>query len=196
MKPWQETLPVEKPFREVRLIRYGPASEVWELCLQEQEQIGFERGRQEGERALSEQLIRQRSELHELQNGVLRSLMDVLPQVVHEAETILIEVALEAARKLVSDLPVNAEMVEAVVRQALAQTEQSSGLKVFLNPDDLALLQQVKSPLLGPNSPEGRLEFAASREVTRGGCMVQTSFGLLDARRETKFKLIRENLPL
>ena len=36
--------------------------------------------------------------------------------------------------------------------------------------------------------------FSARPEVTRGGCLVQTRFGTVDARRETKFDLLKRNL--
>lgn len=38
------------------------------------------------------------------------------------------------------------------------------------------------------------LRFAGSSEVTRGGCLVQTRFGVIDARRETKVEQIRQAL--
>jgi flagellar biosynthesis/type III secretory pathway protein FliH len=40
----------------------------------------------------------------------------------------------------------------------------------------------------------GPIRFAASSEVTRGGCTVRTRFGLLDARRETKIEQMRQSL--
>ena len=65
------------------------------------EQAAFERGLAEGEKRLGEQLLRQRTELLELQNGVLASLRDAVPRVVRQSEAALIQVALEVARKLV-----------------------------------------------------------------------------------------------
>jgi flagellar biosynthesis/type III secretory pathway protein FliH len=34
----------------------------------------------------------------------------------------------------------------------------------------------------------------ATAEVTRGGCFVQTRFGIIDARRETKMNQLRQTL--
>jgi flagellar assembly protein FliH len=192
MKSWRETLPLAKPFRQVCLAYYGPALAEWERRLQEREQAGLERGRQEGEKALSEQLVRQRGELIELHDGVIQSLARALPQVVQEAESVLIQVALETARKIVATLPISADMVEASVRQALAQVQETAELKVWLHPEDLALLQQAQSPLISPDTIPAAVEFAGSPEVDRGGCLVQTCFGVLDARRETRFRLVKE----
>jgi len=158
------------------------------------EQAAFERGLAEGEKRLGEQLLRQRTELLELQNGVLASLREAVPQVVRQSESALIQLAIEVARKLVGDLPVSAEMVEAAVRSALAQVEESAEFHVYLHADDLALLQKCNSPVLLPGPGNEAVRFQVSSEVTPGGCMVQTRFGVVDARRETKLELIRQSL--
>jgi flagellar assembly protein FliH len=158
------------------------------------EQAAFERGLAEGEKRLGEQLVRQRSELLELQNGVLASLREAVPEVLRQSESALIQLALEAARKLVGELPVSAGMVEAAVRSALAQVEESTEFHVYLHADDLALLQKCSSPVLLPGPGNEAMRFQASSEVTRGGCLVQTRFGVVDARRETKLELIRQSL--
>ena len=158
------------------------------------EQAAFERGLAEGEKRLGEQLLRQRTELLELQNGILTSLREAVPQVVRQSESALIQLALEVAHKLVGDLPVSAEMVGAVVRTALAQVEESAEFHVYLHADDLALLQKCNSPVLLPGPGNEAARFQASPEVTRGGCLVQTRFGVIDTRRETKLELIRESL--
>ena len=63
----------------------------------------------------------------ELQRGILTSLQTVLPKVAHEAETALIDLALEAARKIVAGLPMDAALVEQTVREALRQAEDTRG---------------------------------------------------------------------
>jgi flagellar assembly protein FliH len=121
-------------------------------------------------------------------------LSEAVPQVIGQSETALIELALEVARKLVAELPISVEMIEAAVRSALAQAEDGMQILVHLHADDLALLQQCNSPVLLPGPDHDKIRFHASPEVTRGGCLVQTRFGLIDARRETKLEMIRQSL--
>jgi flagellar assembly protein FliH len=85
-------------------------------------------------------------------------------------------------------------MVEAVVREALKQVEDTAEIVIQLHPDDLALLRKHESPLLNGLPETGPLRFAGSPEVTRGGCIVQTRFGMIDARRETKLEQLRKTL--
>jgi flagellar assembly protein FliH len=158
------------------------------------EQAAYERGLADGEKRLSEQLLRQRAEVLELQNGILASLRQAVPWVVRQSEAGVVSLALEVARKLISDLPVSAEMVEAAVRSALAQAEESTEFQIALHADDLALLQRSNSPVLLPGPGNEAMHFHASAEVTRGGCLVETRFGVIDTRRETKLKLIQQSL--
>jgi flagellar assembly protein FliH len=146
----------------------------------------YERGRIEGEQSVSEQLVRQRVEFSDLQNGLLAEL--------HESETTLIAIALEAAQRLVAGLPISVDMVEASVREALAQANDATNLEVQLNEEDLRLLESAQSPLLAAESGPQRLRLVASPDITRGGCLVHTRFGTVDARRETKLVNLRESL--
>lgn len=190
---WADTILFEEPLRDVRLLMSSPAQD-WKSYLRETEQLAFERGRREGESSLNGQIIAQRNETLELQRGIFLSLQRSLPQVAHAAESALIEIALESAKKVVAGIPVDAAMIEATVRDALRQTEDTAEISVQLNPEDLALLRQLQSPLLAGLPEIGPLRFSSSPEVTRGGCMVQTRFGLVDARRETKFEQLRQSL--
>lgn len=160
----------------------------------ESEGAAYERGRRDGEKALSAQLLQQRSELLELHQGVVESLRAAVPQITEETEKALIELTLEAAQKIIAGMPIQPKIVEAVVREAIGQVEDSAEIAVHLHPDDLALLRKHQSPILQGLPETGPLKFVTSSEVTRGGCMVHTRFGLLDARRETKIEQVRQSL--
>jgi flagellar assembly protein FliH len=190
MKPRRETIQLTQPLRDARIVRFGER----ETLRQEDLQAAYERGRIEGERRLGEQLIQQRAELMELQTGVLAALRQAIPQVARDAERALAILALEAARKLVAGLPISAEMIEASVREACSAVEDTADLAVLLHPDDLALLERSNAPILLPQGSHERLRFHPSPQVTRGGCLIQTRFGVLDARRETKIELMEKTI--
>jgi flagellar assembly protein FliH len=190
MKPLRQTIPLAAPLRDVKLARCGDRDTLHRADLQ----ASYERGRLDGERALSEQLIRQRAEVMELQTGVLASLRDAVPRVARESERALVALAIEAASKVVCGLPVSAEMIEAAVKEAIAQAQDTAALTVQLHPEDLGLLERVNSPLLLPQGGRDRIHFQPSAHVTRGGCVVQTRFGVIDARRETKIELLHSAL--
>jgi flagellar assembly protein FliH len=190
---WADTILFDRPLRDVCLLTGAPGQD-WQNFLRECEAAAYENGRREGARALNEQLIHQRNETIEIQRGILESLQRTLPQIAREAESVMIEIALESAKKIVAGMPVDAAMVEATVREALRQAEDSAEIVIQLHPEDLALLRQHQSPLLDGLPEAGPLRFVSSTEVSRGGCIIQTRFGLIDARRETKIEQLRQSL--
>lgn len=183
-----EPIRFHAPLRDVRPVP-APRGESGDA---DAELAAYERGRQDGERALGEQLLQQRAELLELHQGVVESLRHALPRVSQETEKALVELTLEAAQKIVAGMPIPPKMVEAVVREAVSQVEDSAEIAVHLHPDDLALLRKVQSPILQGSPDSGPLRFTPSNEVSRGGCLIHTRFGLLDARRETKIEQLRQ----
>jgi flagellar biosynthesis/type III secretory pathway protein FliH len=192
---WSNSISLQQPLQDVRLITKAPVLD-WQEHLREREKAAYDQGRRDGEQSLSEQLIKQRNEMVELQNGVIHSLKQMLPKMAVETESALIQLALEAAKKLMAGLEISVQAVEAVVREALKQVQDMSEISVRLHPEDLALLRQHQSPLLEGLPETGPLKFAGSAEVTRGGCIIQTRFGLVDALRETKLEQLRKAVGL
>jgi flagellar assembly protein FliH len=193
-KPRLETLQLPARPREVRLQRVLSRQEAHALELEDCARAHYERGRIEGERALSELLVQQRQETQDLFHGVLKSLQDAAPQVIRDTEQALVGLALEIARKIVSETPITVPAVEALVRETVSQVEGNAEIHILLHPADLDMLRKLKSPLLEADSDVRQARFHASNDVTRGGCLVNTRFGTLDARRETKFDLLKREL--
>jgi flagellar assembly protein FliH len=191
MQSWPETIRLAHKPRNVEVTASWPAE--LEKRIQERERVAVERGRAEAQKLFGEQMIQQRQELMALQDGILGALKDSIPGVVRDCETHLAELAVEVARKVVDGMPITAEVVEAAVSTAMRQVEESSHYTIFLNPADLQLLESKTSALLGGNDTR-KITVTASNEITRGGCIVETPFGRVDARRETKFDLLKTAL--
>jgi flagellar assembly protein FliH len=181
------------PLRDVQLVSPNSKAEL-EARIREAEASAYERGQRDAEKALSAQLLQQRTELLELQQGVFTSLRNAIPQLVQESEKALIELSFEVAQKIVAGMPVSAEMIEAAIREAMNEIENKNDLTIQLNPDDLALLKKHNSSALESSAGADSLRFATAPEIGRGGCIVVTKFGVLDARRETKIAQLRKSV--
>jgi flagellar assembly protein FliH len=188
-----ESIVFNGPLKDVRLAKPASAPEPVDPAA-EREKAAYERGRHEGEVSLREQLIAQRNEMGALLNGVIDSLQKTVPQLVQETESALIQLALESAQKIVAGMPINSKLVESVVKEALQQVDDTAEVVIQLHPEDFALLQKHKSDVLKTPPNSKPLQFSSSAEVTRGGCLLRTRFGIIDARRETKVDQLREAL--
>lgn len=176
------------------------AAELAEEALQTRERAGYERGRQEAEQHHARQLEEARRKWEqEHREHVLHLLETVNKRVNQQAgemfkalEKHLIMLAAEAAIKLTSGIPISTDMVEAHVRDALGLVERETEVTVVLNPEDLSLLEQHQSTLLNQSGSSPVMRFRADPKLSRGGCLLETRFGELDARRETKIELLKK----
>jgi len=193
MKRWSENIQFSEPPTDIRLGAAALSPEQEKRVI-ERERFSFERGRTEGERSLSEQLLQQRSEFQALQIGVLGSLQKALPTLLQDSEAYLVTLAFEVARKIVGDLAITPGMIEASIKEALSRVEQHCNIDLSLNPEDLALLQRTNSPFLSHELSGNRIKINPSAEVTPGGCILRTDFGTIDARREVKYAAIQSTL--
>jgi flagellar assembly protein FliH len=202
MNSWSETIAFPKPLRDLlpqRRASHGDGMRLEAILSDEEKRrqelnARYQSGLADGEKALTEKLYQQRAELNELAQGLLESLRQAVPQVIRDSEKQMVQLALAVAEKLVAGLPVSLEMVEAAVRDALTQVEGTAQFTVRLHRDDLELLQKSGSSVLKPAQEAGDFHFVASPEVTRGGCLVETNFGTVDARRETKLELLKRSV--
>jgi flagellar assembly protein FliH len=194
MPALRERIHFPQPLREVLLVAQENREAAGPKLANQRECEAYERGRRDGERAAHAEAERLRAELAGLKTGLLARLNQLLPQVVRECEETLVAMAIEVARKLVAGLPITVDLVEAGVREALAQAEEAGEVQVYLHPEDLAVLERADSALLRERRGAEKVTFVGSAEVSRGGCLVRTRFGVIDTSRETKLELLKQSL--
>jgi flagellar assembly protein FliH len=174
--------------------------ELSEEKLREREQSGYERGQRDAEERHTRRIEELRREWEENHRTEAVRILENLNKSVHlqMAETFkslerdVVMLAAEAAIKLTSGIPISTDMVEAYVREAMNLVEQDTEISIALNPEDLALLEQHQSSLLNRPGAYPVVKFRADSKLSRGGCMVETKFGELDSRRETKIELLKK----
>ena len=105
----------------------------------------------------------------------------------HLAEMVL-DLALDVARQVVTgELSVRREHILDVVNLALKQMAESSReARLLLNPEDAVLVRPHLDQVLDKN----RLRIVEDVRVVRGGCMIETSQGDLDATLPTRWRQV------
>ena len=203
------------PLRDIRLA-IGPAEALLQdsdrpeepaaLSLEDQlcesEERGYSRGRDETVVEYEEKLQTLRQELEETQHKTVGERLDTLENNVQEQvqkrlrelEGELVEFAAEAAIRLVNDLPISTDILEASILDALKHCENDIEVSVHLNPADLKMLKESESELLSDSPHQRRVRYLKDEEVSQGGCLVETRCGVIDGRRETREKLLLETV--
>jgi flagellar assembly protein FliH len=104
-----------------------------------------------------------------------------------QAEARAAEFAVTIAEKVVAGaLDVEPERVVDVVRGALRGVLDSDRIVVSVHPDDVELVRAA-----GLGSPEAHVEVHPERRVARGGALLRTAVGEVDAQIEGKLDAVR-----
>ncbi|MED6315359.1 MAG: FliH/SctL family protein [Verrucomicrobiota bacterium] len=164
------------------------------------EQAAYERGKKDAEATLQGQLevmkteyaAEQQQKLADFFKNIQDDLGGQVPRMLQSLEKHVINLAADIAMKIVAGTPVDKSMVETVVKDALAKAEKDTDVVVLLNEADLELLSQADSELLQRTHGSSEVVFKASPEVSRGGCLLETRYGTVDARIETKADVLKK----
>ena len=100
----------------------------------------------------------------------------------------VLELALDVARQVVAgELAGHPERILDVVNLALKQmAETSREARLLLNPDDAALVRPHLDQVLDKN----RLRIVEDVRIVRGGCLIETSQGDLDATLPARWRQV------
>lgn len=152
---------------------------------------GTKAAREEAKRqGFAEGVAKGRAEVTEL----LLKLQAMKEEFYKHAEPEVIKLVMEIARKVIGELvKEHAEAVQSVVAKAL---ERSIGdhITVRVNPADYKDIVANESSFRTIIDRTKRLHFKEDETILRGGCVVETEVGTIDAELETQLEAIRKAL--
>lgn len=99
-----------------------------------------------------------------------------------------------AARVIRRQLQQQPEITVALVREALELAAGSSELVLRMHPEDLQALRNQVDTLVGTLSGLGAVAITPDSSITRGGCRVDTKFGVIDQQVEAQLARIEAEL--
>ncbi|MCX7568515.1 FliH/SctL family protein [Tumebacillus sp. DT12] len=112
-----------------------------------------------------------------------------------ESEPMLVELAVAVARKIIhQELSVSSEWVSQVVSRALEEIHDAGKIEVRVHPADYETVQARREGLRKEVPGQSELLILPDRGVDRGGCVVQTAFGNVDARLDTQLEEVKKAL--
>jgi len=145
-------------------------------------------GQAEGRRELLAEIERERAAQTREVKEALGRLADLEESLTRRREAVLLEIALEAASRIVRERIEAADPVALrAIREAMEALPGSTTLRARLNPADLEVLARE----LSGEIDRGRLELIPDQSITRGGCVVETAVGTVDATVETALDALR-----
>lgn len=151
---------------------------------------GREQGRQEGYQAAWQDAESEISQLKQTLAALVTHLTHAMNEQDYQLEHALMTLTREIARHVVQrELMIDSSHIVAIVRQALATLPPSrDNVRILVNPDDLALVQQA----MADSGEDCRV--VGSRQIERGGCRVETEQSAVDFTTSERFKQVMEHI--
>lgn len=157
------------------------------------EKTAFENGFREGEKAAAaEAEKRLQSALGRFSHS-LDEVAGLKSALYRSAEREVVKLALETARKIVRrEVRADPEIVETLVSVALGRVAVKSSVTVHLNPADQEFLARRRAA-----PPDGKtveeVVLVPDASIERGGCLIRTECGDVDARLEEQFREVERS---
>lgn len=176
--------------RRVRWLLDTAQSEADALMAQTQARVAqieneaYEKGLAEARTKVNEEMSAAVADLREKLAHTLSELESLYTLIATRAERDLVKLALEIARKVVHrEVTSDPDIVLTMARVALERLHPRAIAKVLLHPDDFEYVNANRHKL----SNTSALELIADVSIGRGGCIIQSEHGDIDARIEQQF---------
>jgi flagellar assembly protein FliH len=115
------------------------------------------------------------------------------PSLYAQAEREVVKLAIEVAKKIVHrEIQVDRDIIQTLIRVTLAHVAEKTPVTIHLNPMDFNYISEQQVEL---SQSEGRdISLMSDKSIERGGCLVETDCGDIDARLEEKFHEVERAL--
>jgi flagellar assembly protein FliH len=169
----------------------GSAEERLAALRAEAERAGFEEGLARG----TEEARAQAEQALEAVHAAEREVAGMRDSYLAHAEAAAVELALQIAQKVLgAAIAADPKAVLGIVSGALLRTTDRDHLVLEVNPADFELVRDAAAELAARMGGINRMEVVSERRVDRGGCVVRTEEGEIDARISAQMERVRQLL--
>ena len=135
-----------------------------------------ELGRQEGLASMTEMLLKAKQECS---------------QIIAASEPQVVQLALSVAEKIIGHaLQADEELLLSITAQAIESVRQQHELVLRVNPDDAVFLRNSRKKLMDMLGRTKDLAVREDPEIERGGCIIETENGTVDAQLKTQLQVL------
>ena len=152
---------------------------------------GFEQGEKAGERLALQKVEPVLASLGELVEGVRRERENLVRH--HQQD--LVKIAFAIAQRVVrAELAAAPEAVTRAVEDALARVGVRDEIRIFVSPQDAALVERYLQEARPGGMEAGHLKLESDASIARGGCRLESEAGTIDATIEGQMRALRAAL--
>ena len=146
-------------------------------------QQGYQAGKQETLQAIQQELEQVRNNVQ----AIVHSIPARIDEAIAQTEPQLLALTLALAKKIIhAETRQNPEVISNVLQAALEKVKNQTVIAIRMHPEDIELVS--------PQFDDGRVELIPDKSVERGGCIVETDLGELDATIETQWAAVEQEM--
>lgn len=171
---------INKSIGAAKLLAQSKATEAYQKGFEEGKKEGFEAGKKEvadtmlqAQAALEQALIERENLLNSSPQKVARLTLECVKEILDE------------------EIKTNPEIVSSVVKKALEKAKGHQEVAVFVNPEDKPLVEKNTQLFAGFVKDLDLLKIKSDSSIERGGCIIRTDLGTVDARISTQFETLK-----
>ncbi|MDY0398858.1 MAG: FliH/SctL family protein [Desulfuromonas thiophila] len=140
--------------------------------------------------------------LHQQFDSTTKALGDACRQISRAREQILqrsrddmLELVIAIAQRVIQlEVEERRDLIRFTVEKAIAAAVQAEEFHIRVHPEDMAVVEELKPLFIASLSGLSNIEFVADRSLSRGGCVLESPAGKVDARIETQLDEIFSHL--
>ena len=156
---------------------------------------GFEAGKLDASRALQSEYDRKVELVTENFPSVLREFAAEVARFNQDFDKAVVTLSLAIARRIVArEIAEDESAVLARSREAIRKIIGVDKIKIHINPSDEEYMREHRNELSAYADSVKEIVIEADGKVERGGCIIESELGNIDARISTQFALIEEAL--
>ncbi|MGC8594364.1 MAG: FliH/SctL family protein [Candidatus Kryptoniota bacterium] len=128
-------------------------------------------------------------------SSVVRQFSAEVEKFYNEFDVAIVKLAISIARRIVvRELEIDEGAVLARTKEAIRKVIGVEKIKIHVNPSDEEYVRRHRSDLLSHADSVREIVIESDNKVERGGCIIESDLGNIDARLSTQFEIIEEAL--
>lgn len=154
-------------------------------------------GYQEGLKLANEEIKADRGRAIKQNELIIEEARKTKLEIINSAETDIVRLILAITKKVIAgELATNPDTIINIVKEAISYLDNPQNVKVYVNPTEIdKLLELLDGELLTDiGSEDITIDIKGDKRITKGGCLIESENGSVDARIETKLTNIEKGL--
>jgi len=130
--------------------------------------------------------------IQELQEQI-KNILNLRESLVKEMEKDIVELAIKVAEKVINKkIEEEPELVSNYLIELLPKIEQAKNITIWINPNEIEYVRLSKEKFKNLVEDIENINIAPDSRIEKGGCIIETNFGKIDARISTKLEVLKE----